>query len=413
MSKRIRKLRDLTLDPHNANRGTARGREIVGESIEQLGAGRSILVDRNGTVIAGNKTLEQALALGMEVRVVKSDGSKLVVVQRDDLVLDEGSNPENVARQLAYLDNRSSELGLDWDVDVLQVDADLGLDMEALGFMDDDLRDIGLDIEPDEDPPTDDVPDPPKNPVTKLGDLWVLGDHRLFCGDSTDAKSWKKVGAPRCDACISDPPYAVDYGRSADERGGNVEVHSHYEEGSDPSDILKFIDVMPSDVLVMTFPIDRHFQALAATFARNKIELRKELVWVKDTFSFWPGAKYQQQHEPILICARRGCPVGATPPSNESTVQHFNRPKAHDKHPTMKPIELYIKLVRYHTPHGGTICEPFCGSGTTLIAAEMFGRTCFSVEISPAYCDVTVERWEDHTGAKAKRSRRPRAKRAK
>lgn len=167
MTKRIRKLDDLTPDPHNANRGTARGRRIVGESIEQLGAGRSILVDRNGTVIAGNKTLEQALALGMEVQVVRSDGSKLVVVQRDDLVLDEGSNPENVARQLAYLDNRSSELGLDWDVGVLQADADLDLDMEALGFMDEDLAAIGLEVElPDPSPPGE-FPDPEANMKTE------------------------------------------------------------------------------------------------------------------------------------------------------------------------------------------------------------------------------------------------------
>ncbi len=120
----------LKLDPHNANRGTDRGRRAVADSLAECGAGRSILVDRDGTVIAGNKTLEAAQAMGLPVRVVESSGDELVVVQRTDLVLDDAEDQR--ARRLAYLDNRAGQLGLEWDTDQILADLEAGVDFEGL-----------------------------------------------------------------------------------------------------------------------------------------------------------------------------------------------------------------------------------------------------------------------------------------
>jgi hypothetical protein len=130
-SKSLKSLTDLTPDPKNANKGTARGKDLVGKSLRELGAGRSILVDASGATIAGNKTLEQATALGLPVRVIETDGSELVVVQRTDLDLNE---PMGKARKLAYADNRAGQLGLDWDAQQIAADVAAGLDLGALDF---------------------------------------------------------------------------------------------------------------------------------------------------------------------------------------------------------------------------------------------------------------------------------------
>ncbi len=129
--KKIKSISDLTPDDHNANKGTDKGRAVVGESLSRLGAGRSILADKNGRVIAGNKTLEKAAESGFEVEVVRTTGDKLVVVQREDLDL---SDPTGDARKLAYADNRAGELGLDWDNDAIKKDLAAGLDLTMMQF---------------------------------------------------------------------------------------------------------------------------------------------------------------------------------------------------------------------------------------------------------------------------------------
>jgi len=241
----------------------------------------------------------------------------------------------------------------------------------------------------------DEVPEPPKVAITKPGDLWELGEHRLLCGDSTKQGIESQV-------TITDPPYSVNYERSKDARGGS-DAHDGYHDGQ-AGDILMFLDHVKSPVILMTYPLDRHFFELADALKRNRFELKKELVWVKESFSFWAGAKYQQRHEPILWIAREGEAMGGEVPANESTVQEFPRPKAHELHPTAKPVALYAKLVQYHSKKSDLIYEPFGGSGTTLIAAEQLNRKCYAIEIEPKYCDVIVERWENLTGGKAKRN---------
>jgi hypothetical protein len=141
-AKNISKISDLIPDPNNANKGTERGLGIVEDSLRNYGAGRSIVIDKNGVVIAGNKTLESAASIGLEIEVVKTKGDKLVVVQRTDLDL---SNGDNRARKLAYTDNRAGELGLEWDIEQITVDMDDGLDLSGL-FTELELENIGVEV---------------------------------------------------------------------------------------------------------------------------------------------------------------------------------------------------------------------------------------------------------------------------
>jgi len=230
-----------------------------------------------------------------------------------------------------------------------------------------------------------------------------VAGHKILCGDSTRAEDVTRlIGGETIGATVTDPPYSVAYDRSDAERGGRAAAHAPYHDG-DVASVLAFLAVLPSDVLVMTYPVDRHFFALADGLRAAGIEVRKELVWVKDRFSFWPGAQYQQRHEPILVCARAGKPVGSDVPANESTVFEVPAPRAHELHATAKPIDLWNRLVKYHVAAGDVVYDPFAGSGTTIIAAEQLGRRCFSIELEPAYVDVAVRRWEEHTGRKAEK----------
>jgi DNA modification methylase len=393
----VQSIEDLTPDDRNANKGTERGRKALAHSLKEYGAGRSILADRRGRVIAGNKALEGARELGLTVRVVETDGKELVVVQRTDLDL----KRDKAARELAIADNRVQELDLEWDAGVLKAFADEGLDLGAF-FEKDELADI-LGEDAAGGAPNDAAVDTVKADellrkwAVEPGQVWLVESrsvpgkaHRLLCGDSTDAEDVAGLMAgARVDAVITDPPYGVNYERSLEERGGQASVHAPYHE-SNGADVLAFLGLVPADVVVMSFPVDRHFFDLARAVKAAGFELRKELVWVKDTFSFWPGAAYQQRHEPILVLVRPGKPLNADVPANESTVFEVPRPVAHDLHPTAKPLELWEKLVRYHTKEA--VGEPFLGSGTTVVAAENVGRVCYGAEIEPRYVAVTLER---------------------
>jgi DNA modification methylase len=202
--------------------------------------------------------------------------------------------------------------------------------------------------------------------------------------------------------CLTDPPYSVNYDKSHETRGGDATAHGAYKEASiDPSTLLTFMALVPSDVMIWSYPLDRHFHVLAEAYKRHGWEFKKELVWVKDSFSFWMSAKYQQKHEPIMLAVRTGKPIGGNVPANATTVFEYPRPKAHDLHPTAKPTELWAEFVKNHTVAGDLLYEPFSGSGTTMIVADQMGRRCYGIEIAPHYVDVCIQRWEKLTGKKA------------
>lgn len=287
----------LVPDPKNARRHDDRNREAVAESLDRHGQLKPIVVQKQGMIVrAGNCTLEAAKALGW-------DQIAAVIVSMKD----------EEAQAFAIADNRTAELA-EWDPDVLGaiMQEFHEEDIAALSFTPDDLAELGAagwtDPEGDAELEDPETPEPPTNPVAKPGDLWELGRHRVLCGDCTDAAMISRVmESGRAVVTLTDPPYSVNYDRSQAERGGSTGAHAPYREADlDPTSVLGFMAHVPSDVMVWTYPVDRHFQALAKAYRDHGWELRRELVWTKNVFSFWPGSKYQQKHEPIMVATRNG-----------------------------------------------------------------------------------------------------------
>lgn len=377
----------------------------IHRSIERFGYVNPVLLDeRTEKLVAGHgrlDALQQMKASGKEPpkRIQTRDGEWYVPVVRGI-----GFNSDAEAEAYLLADNRLTELGGWQEEDLADVLADLAAEgemaLEGVGWDESDvdqlLADLGRNGGPVEEDEYDDTLS--EDPSSQRGEVYELGPHRLMCGDATDEDDVAALlGGAVPDLTITDPPYSVAYERSREERGGDADAHEAYEDPATAAEILRFVRDLPSDRLVMTYPVDRHFFTLADELERGGFELRKELVWVKDRFSFWPGAKFQQQHEPVLLCARKGVPLGADVPANESTVQEYARPRAHDEHATQKPMGLWVKLLRAHTSRGDLVYDPFVGSGTTIIAAEDLGRTCYAMEIAPAYCDVIRQRYAAFT----------------
>lgn len=403
---KISDLDDLTFDDNNANRGTERGRETVKKSLDDYGAGRSVLVDKNGKLIAGNKTVEAAKAKGMKVRVVETVGDELVVVQRTDLDL----TADEKARLLAYADNRASELGLDWDKEAFMKDLDSGLDLSSL-FSDKDLLKVGLTL--------DDLnklgggggsaPEAKLDAAEELqakwgvesGDMYLIGNHRLLCGDSTKPEDVEKVcdGKAAVDLCVTDPPYNVNY------QGGTDDKLKIENDNMNDADFYQFLlafykgvnhVLKPGSALYvfhaegnggMEIPFRRAFMDAG-------LELKQCCIWVKDRLVLG-RQDFHQQHEPILYGWKPGAAHKWNLDRTQTTVWNFKRPSVNDHHPTMKPIDLIEYPIRCSSEKDGVVFDPFLGSGSTMVAAERTQRKCYGLELDPKYCSVILERMSE------------------
>lgn len=390
----------LAFDPANANKGTERGRALVESSLAECGAGRSILADANGTVIAGNKTLKAARKLGMPLRVIETEGAELIVVKRNDMRLDR--DPQ--ARRLAYLDNRTSELGLEWDLSQMQRDIESDFDFHNCGFEDDDLAALLRQLEAEEglvDP--DEVPDVPEEPVTRQGDLWIMGPHRLKCGDATspiDVEDLLQDARPF--VMVTDPPYGVNYdpawrneaGLASTKRTGKV-------ANDDRADWTEAYKLFPGDVAYV-WHAGRLAGEVAANLAEAGFGIRAQIIWRKPHFAISRG-DYHWQHEPCWYAVRSGCKSKWNGDRSQSTVWDIDRKEDSEQtvHATQKPVEAMRRPIRNHGGPDDAVYDPFLGSGTALIACEMLGRACLGLELDPRFCDVIVRRWENFTGQKA------------
>ena len=393
-TKRV-KLENLVPDNLNANRGTARGAGMVEHSIRNYGAGRSILVDAQNRIIAGNKTHAASLEAGLQdAVVVETDGTQLVVVRRSDVSLD---SPEG--RALAIADNRAAEVGLDWDLDAL-AEISEELDLSQFWFEGEiDIPDLSLDGPGAEDGLTDpdEVPEVEGEATTKRGDVWILGGHRVMCGDSTSAEDVARLmGGQEADMVFADIPYNISR-----EHGGLREIDfGEWDKGAEGVG-LNAVKVAPRSSLAVVYVFGSHEQ-----LSENLVYLDSEgmstrpFAWLKPAPSPMNGQHFWL--ESFELCAY-GRPSGAihnahcqkntwegTSPSGESRV-----------HPTQKPVELVAFLIEASSARKAMVYDPFLGSGTSIIAAEQTGRRCYGLELSEHYCDVIVKRWEDFTGKKA------------
>ena len=380
MTKKIDTLADLTPDGENFNKHTEFGQKLLEDSLRKFGAGRSILVDKDGNIIAGNSTTETAAAIGMEdVIVVPTDGKKLVVVQRTDLSLD---SPEG--RELALADNMTALKGIDLDLE--KVKEHLGDDLAKAWGME--IPEVQKQAQED-----DFDPDKPVETVCKKGDIWKLGNHRLMCGDSTDAGSVALLmDGEKAQLLLTDPPYGVkmDKGFSGACGFGGVGKKIERRQYNDDWD-----GEAPSKE---TFDLIRSHAETAIIFGGNFFT---DKLPVNGFWIVW------DKHNSMPTFG--DCELAWTNIPRKSVKKYdflYNGLIGKEKerfHPTQKPVKIMADIMADFCEEGQSVLDLFGGSGTTLIAAEQLNRRCYMMELDPHYCDVIIARWEKFTGNKAER----------
>lgn len=387
-----KKITDFTPDPSNANQGTERGLRALDDSLSEVGLGRSIVVDKNGYIIAGNKTTERSVDSGFEDAVViETDGKQLVVVQRNDLDL-LANDPNNPARKLAYYDNRVAELDLSWDAEQLQSDLLSGMDLSAM-FSDEDLLSIGVELnsEPQDAPPAemDRAEELREKWQTERGQLWVIpsahgGEHRLLCGDSTvKADVDRAIAGLVTPLMVTDPPYGVEYDQDwrSNNRTGKV-------QNDDNASWLKTWQHSPASVAYVWHAY-WHAMTVFHDLELANYQHRAQIIWNKPRHVFSQG-HYHWKHEPCFYVVRKGATADWSGDRKQNTVWDIESDAdAPGNHGTQKPVECMARPIRNHN---GNVYDPFGGSGTTMVACEQLGRQCRMIEIEPKYCAVILER---------------------
>jgi DNA modification methylase len=376
----------LSFDPANVRKHGERNLATIKASLQRFGQQKPIVVDANGVVRAGNGTLAAAKALGW----------KEIAVVRSALA---GSE----ATAYAIADNRTAELA-EWEEDALaETLSALQCEDEALldaaGF---DAAELSKMIDGMAEVTEDEVPGPPAEPITKAGDLWILGEHRVLCGDSTKAEDVDRLMAgAKAGMMVTDPPYGVKYDpemRTTAKSIGKI-------QNDDRASWRDAWALFSGDVAYV-WHASMFTSVVLADLETVGLSHVSMLIW-KKPYATFSRANYHWQHEPCWYCVRPSGKRNWVGSPKESTVWEMTQPKdpyghsGEDKtpHPTQKPVEAMARPMRNHEHE--LIYDPFLGSGTTLIAAEQLGRKCYGMEISPAYCDVIVKRWENLTGRKA------------
>lgn len=385
-----RLISELTLDPKNARKHSQKNLDAITASLKQFGQRKPIVITTKGLILAGNGTVEAAKALGwdyIDVAIAPKDWD------------------ENTAKAYALADNRSAELA-EWDQIVLAetllelVDAEFNI--EELGF---EMPEPEIEEEVDEVPSVEEV-----EHRTKLGQLWKLGDHLLYCGDSTENQTFEKLmGEEKCHIIWTDPPWNVNYGavEEGNQQGYKVRtiMNDHMNEGQWDEFVGQFCKTMfdfseqgAPIYLVMSaqeWPvIDRNLREVGFHWSST-------IIWAKDRLVL-SRKDYHTQYEPIWYGWNADGPrLVEVADRKQSDVWEIERPSRSELHPTMKPIELVQRSLLNSSKPGNIVLDPFGGSGSTLIACEQTNRKCRMVELDPQYCDVILERWEKFTGKKA------------
>lgn len=415
------KLSDLTPDNRNANKGTAKGQKAIVNSIQRSGAGRSIVVDKHGQIIGGNKTAEaiaEVFGAETEVQVIETDGKRLLVHKRTDLDLSDPS-PNNPARQLAYADNLTSWASFELDPAQVMADIEAGFDFEAVDISLPDLGELlgkaanellaGDNSGQDTEPEIDKAEELRVKWGVEPGQLWQLGDHRLICGDCTDPAVVARVmGGEKAALCVTDPPYGVEYADknkwlNAISRGNRIQtpIENDHASKDDTQAMWKAAfeqmgnTLHPGGVVYCFMPQGGDQMMMMMMMMGAGIEPRHELIWLKNNHVLG-RVDYAYKHEPILYAWKDGGHKFYG--DFQTSILEYPKPLKSDMHPTMKPVPLIEKLTSNSSKPDEVVYEPFSGSGTTIIACENLGRRCRAIEISPGYVAVSLQRWADHTG---------------
>lgn len=340
----------------------------IKRSIETFGYVDPIIINQDGTIIGGHQRYNVMKDLGYtEAQVV---------------VVDLDKNNEKA------LNIALNKITGEWDeikLKDLLLDLDLNdYDLTATGFSSKEVEDLVIRLDKDVEAEDDDFDadadyESIEEPVTQRGDIWILGDHRLMCGDSTDLGDVNTLmGGEEADLVITDPPYNVNY------KDGSIQ-NDNMDEGSFEDFLqnafLAMFENMRLGAAAYIFHADSEGLAFRRAFRDAGFKLAECLIWEKNSFVLG-RQDYQWRHEPIL----------------------YEKPTKNDVHPTMKPVNLVGRLMRNSSKPGWNVLDLFGGSGSTLMAAEQTGRRAFLMELDEKFCDVIVHRWEEFTGKKAVRA---------
>jgi DNA modification methylase len=366
----------------------------IAASIAEFGWTNPILAGADGIVIAGHARLLAARKLGLaEVPVIVLD--HLTKSQR---------------RALVIADNRLA-LNAGWDEEMLRVELDAlredDFNLDVLGFADDEIDALLAEPEEPVTGNTDDdaVPETPETAVTVPGDVWLLGDHRLLCGDATQREAVENVLAGGlADMVFTDPPYNVNYGATMkDKLRGKRRAIKNDNLGDGFEQFLRdactnMLTVTKGAVYICMSSSELH--TLHQAFREAGGHWSTFVVWVKNTFTMG-RSDYQRQYEPILYGWKEGTDHYWCGARDQGDVWFVKKPVVNDLHPTMKPVELVERAIRNSSKSRDTVLDPFAGSGSTMIACEKTGRQARLIELEPKYCDVIIRRFEEFSGHRA------------
>lgn len=368
----------------------------IAASIREWGWTVPVLVDEEGGLIAGHGRVMAAKKLGL----------------KDIPVMVAGGWSEAQKRAYVLADNKLA-LNAGWDNELLRVELEglkeLDFNLDLTGFGLDELATILADktdglTNPDE------VPEPPADPISALGDVWILGKHRLVCGDCTTVESVDKaLNGVKPHLMVTDPPYGVEYdaewrGKAKNADGSLLSTGKNRAVGvvqnDDKADWREAWALFPGDVAYV-WHAGNMAHVVAESLLACDLHIRAQVIWAKSHFAIGRG-DYHPQHEPCWYAVRKGKTGHYDGGRKQSTLWQIDKPqKSETGHSTQKPVECMKRPIENNSSPGQAVYEPFSGSGTTIIAAEMTGRCCHAIELNPAYIDVAIERWQNFTGQEA------------
>lgn len=372
-------INSLTPDPANARKHDGKNLKAIASSLEKFGQRKPIVVTPDSIVVAGNGTLEAAKSLGWtEIAIARTP----VGWTWDQI------------KAFALADNRTAELA-EWDDKVLadqllELDAN-GWELEELGF--ENLEPPLGDLEDEEPLNFDDVPT-----RSKLGDLWQIGDHRIFCGDSLNEHSYQKLLAGnKAQMLHTDPPYGVDYeGVNNDHLKGEK-----FREFLATALTLAFNNLQDGSNAYMWHSDIHAYEAIGAYRDAGFTQAKPPTIqWVKDSLVLSQG-DYHSRNEPCLYGWKQGSGRIRVEDRTQDTIWEYPKPKKADGHPTMKPIDLCARAITNSSKKGFIVLDPFAGSGSTLVACAKTQRVGYGIELDPKYVDVILDRLEKQTGLEA------------
>lgn len=361
----------------------------IKNSIVKFGFVSPLVINKDMTVIGGHQRLKVLKDLG--------------ITEVECIVVDLDKTNEKA------LNIALNKIQGDWDEDKLEaLLQELKLeefDMNLTGFDFDEVDEILNDINgtKEDNFDVDSAYEEIEEPITKPGDIWILGNHRLMCGDSTHKDDiMRLMNNQDADMLLTDPPYNVDYvGKTAEAlkiKNDNMDDNQFYEFLRKVFENMYIVTKEGASIYV--FHADTEGINFRKAFKDAGFKLAECLIWKKDCFVMG-RQDYQWQHEPVLYGWKEGKAHYFINDRTQSTILEFDRPKQSTLHPTMKPIDLIAKLIKNSSKENDIILDLFGGSGSTIIAAEQLNRCCYTMELDPKYCDVIVKRWKTLTNKEA------------